>query len=112
MSLSRVLPPHWSEVIDRLHNAIRTALDAAHSQEQRFSLAPTTDEVVPTVADEVVQRLNQRLEAMQACCDRAAQTQREAEEVIAETADRLVDFLSQLNPTSEKLAEGGARAVS
>src|SRR5262245_46036389 len=110
MSASPVLPAHWGQVVDRLHEALTAALDAATTQEEQFAALPQAG--ADPFAGEVAERLRQRLEAMQACCTRAKQTQLEAEAALVDAADGIVGWLAEVGPARRTLADGPARAVS
>jgi hypothetical protein len=97
-------------VVDQLHEALTAALDAAAAQEERFAALPET--AVDPFAGEVAERLRQRLEAMQACCQRAKQAQFEAEAALGDAADGIVGWLAEVGPARRTLADGPARAVS
>lgn len=109
MSPTPVLPADWTTVVERLHDALSAALDAAAAQEERLTESPPAPDAG---TDEATARLHQRLNAMQACCERAARAQAEAEAALVDAADRIVGWLAEVGAARRTLADGPDGAVS
>lgn len=104
------LPPAWADVVDRINTALATALAAADQQDRALDAVAAADPSDAFAAD-ILARLRQRLDALDASCRRAERLAAEAEEALTPVAHELTEWQARVSAVRRSLAEPPRGAV-
>ena len=104
-----VLPDTWEQVLNRIVETLQQTIATATERESRLAELPQTPTDVPW--QDSYARIDQRLNDLELCVQRADAKTREADRELAESAEALQTWLTALKPVGRRLAAWGKHGV-